>query len=234
MVAEHPHRLPAGRLHLDHVRTELGEQLRGVRAGPPHRQIEDAQSVQQRHGAPRNVVALTVPVAAVRRQASAWSPPGPAWERGAAPPSLRGAGPRRGIAAPAAPRHRDRIATALPTEALAAWAAGLNKVRAHGAPLDEKETKSNFNWYTAEVLINLLAEAPARLKVRSAAYRALATVDGVEFLGQAKDPRAAGRARRSRSAPPVHHRHQDLARSVGGHGTQDPGGEDEDDRRRLD
>ncbi|QKG24622.1 hypothetical protein ACTIVE_6271 [Actinomadura verrucosospora] len=80
---------------------------------------------------------------------------------------------------------------ALPTQpkALAAWAAALNKIRSGDASPDDPTVRNDFSAYTAVVLIDLLAEAPAPPKVRSAAYRALATMDRVRFLGPAKDPR---------------------------------------------
>jgi hypothetical protein len=80
---------------------------------------------------------------------------------------------------------------ALPTQpkALAAWAAARNKIRSGNASPDDPTVKNDFAAYTAVVLIDLLADAPAPPKVRSAAYRALATMDRVRFLGSAKDPR---------------------------------------------
>jgi hypothetical protein len=80
---------------------------------------------------------------------------------------------------------------ALPTEpkALKAWAASLNKIRSGDASPNDPVVKKDFAGYTATVLIDLISEAPAPPKVRSAAYRALATMGQVRFLGSAKDPR---------------------------------------------
>jgi hypothetical protein len=80
---------------------------------------------------------------------------------------------------------------ALPTDpkSLMVWARGLkmSNFRGDHNAVSPKEIKRYTEFGTAQALIHLLATAPAAPKVRSAAYRALATIDQVKFIGETKD-----------------------------------------------